>query len=349
VNSPLIAIVGDITPNRTLDPSLSDPVKAKNAAEQLGAELAKQGARLLVYGGPYLEADVVRGFIAANPKEDRSILMWYSQSNEPPEFPEEQSYPRLFERRAEKGADWEVAFYRAITKADGIILIGGGNATKISGLVAIGTMMPIIALSEFGGGARKVWESLSAGEDLPIRDEINEMAKPWSSGSAAACIKALFEQRYRKQLVAGTPKPIFSILAGFLFLVALSIVPWMWGQNELSVWMLFLVPLIAGGAGAAIRPMVDRQRGLIVGAQAVLVTIVLGLVAGGVAGVLFVTAQLTADPNLTAKAADYASRSIPFALGVGFIAGLTSEAVFSKLLGLDVVRVTGISITSPRT
>jgi hypothetical protein len=77
---------------------------------------------------------------------------------------------------------------------------------------------------------------------------------------------------------------------------------------------------------------------------------VLGLVAGGIAGVLFVTAQLTADPQLTANAQNiipYAQRSIPFAVGVGFVAGLTSDAVFGKLLGLEVVRTSGIA--APRT
>jgi hypothetical protein len=346
--SPLIAIVGDISPGRTLTPPMQNPAKAKNAAEQLGAELAKIGAKLLVYGGPFLEADVVRGFVAAGPKYDHCILMWYSRDNEPPPFPEEASHPKLFERRAERGADWEVAFYRSITTAHGLVLMGGGNAAKISGLVAIGTRMPIVALSEFGGGTAKVWESLSAGQDLPSREEIDLMARGWNDGSASACVKALYDQRARKQIIDGAPKPIFPIVAALLFLTALAIVPWMWGQNKISVWMLFLVPLIAGGAGAAIRPMVDRQKSSNVGAT-ILVTIVLGLVAGGIAGVLFVTAQLSANPNLTDNAADYASRSIPFALGVGFVAGLTSELVFGKLLGLDVVRVTGINSIPSKT
>ena len=348
MTSPLIAVVGDITPGRVLDPPLQDPAKAKRAAEQLGTELAQRGARLLVYGGPFLEVDVVRGFVAARPKQDHSILMWYTKDNEPPPFPEEASHPKLFLRRVERGADWEVAFYRAITRADGIILMGGGNATKISGQVAIGANMPILALSEFGGGAAKVWESLSAGEDLPTRDEIDLMARRWADDSAAACVKALLTQRDRRQFAEGMPRPALSILAGLLFLVALAIVPWVWGENAFTVWMLFLVPLVAGGAGDAIRPMVDRQRGIHAAAPAVLATIVLGLVAGGIAGVLFVTAQLTADPNLTASSALYARRSIPFALGVGFVAGLTSDAVFGKLLGLDVVRVTGIGTAPPR-
>jgi hypothetical protein len=86
-------------------------------------------------------------------------------------------------------------------------------------------------------------------------------------------------------------------------------------------------------------------------APAVLATVVLGLVAGGIAGVLFVTAQLTADPQLTANAQNlvpYAQRSIPFAVGVGFVAGLTSDAVFGKLLGLEVVRTSGIGSGTPR-
>jgi hypothetical protein len=351
MTSLLIAVVGDITPGRSLEPPLRDPAKARRAGEELGTELAQRGARLLVYGGPFLEADVVRGFVAAKPKEDHSILMWYTKDNEPPPFPEETTHPKLFLRRAERGADWEVAFYRAITRADGIILMGGGNATKISGQVGIGSRMPILALSEFGGGAAKVWESLSAGEDLPNRDEIDLMARRWSGNSAAACVKALLTQRDRRQVAEGTPRPALSILAGLLFLVALAIVPWVWGQNAFTTWMLFIVPLIAGGAGAAIRPMIDRQRGIQAATAAVLATIVLGLVAGGIAGVLFVTAQLTADPNLNAgpDLVLYARRSIPFALGVGFVAGLTSDAVFGKLLGLDVVRVTGIDTSPPRT
>ena len=264
---------------------------------------------------------------------------------EPPAFPEESTNPKLFDRRQEKGADWEVAFYRAVARADGLVLMGGGNATKVSGQVAIGTRMPILALAEFGGAAAKVWDTLSPGEDLPTRNEINTMAQPWTEASAKAWVDIIFAQKQRKQHIAGAPSPVFSILAGCLFLAALSIVPWVWGQNAFAVWMLFLAPLLAGGAGATIRPMVDRLRNSAVISPALLATLVLGLVAGGVAGVMFVTAQLTADPQLTANPANlvpYAQRSVPFAVAVGFVAGLTSDAVFGKLLGLEVLRTTGV-------
>lgn len=115
--------------------------------------------------------------------------------------------------------------------------------------------------------------------------------------------------------------------------------------------LLFMAALLAGGSGAVIRSMIDRLRGSQGTAPALLATLVLGLVAGGIAGVLFVTAQLTASPNLTTTAdlVQYAQRSIPFAVGVGFVAGLTSDAVFSKLLGVDVAHTTGISGSPTRT
>jgi hypothetical protein len=37
-----------------------------------------------------------------------------------------------------------------------------------------------------------------------------------------------------------------------------------------------------------------------------------------------------------------ASRLVPFALSIGFIAGFTLDAVFRKLTGLDVVRTEAI-------
>src|SRR6185369_2413640 len=133
VMGPLIAVIGDASPERTFDPPMQDPATAKKAAEELGRTLAERGARLLVYGGPFIESDFVRGFVAGRPDRDRSILMWYSREFAPMPFPEETTQPKLFDRRQERGADWEVAFYRSISRADGIILIGGGNTAKICG------------------------------------------------------------------------------------------------------------------------------------------------------------------------------------------------------------------------
>jgi hypothetical protein len=342
MQQPLIAIVGDINPQRPLVPSLANPPLARKAAEELGAELAKRNVRLLVYGGPFLEADVVRGYVGARPKADKSVLMWYSQGQVPPPFAEEAAHPKLFDRHVDSGTDWETAFYRSITSADGVLLMGGANSAKISGLIAIGSRMPILALSEFGGGTAQVWNALSAGSDLPTRGEIDTMARPWAAGSAQAGVAALLAQLDRKRTVVSALKPSQVLVSAALFICALAIVPWVWASNAWEAWMLFLAPLLAGGAGATIRPAADLLRGNAIQPTPLLVTLAVGLVTGGIAGVLFVTAQLTGNPDVE-HIASYARHSIPFALAVGFIAGLTSDSVFGKLLGINVIRTGGVA------
>ena len=90
MTQPLIAIVGDISPQRVLDPPLVDAAKAQAAAEQLGAELARRRTRLLVYGGPFLEAHVVRGYVAANPTHEFTkggdISWWWRDLRNDPRF-----------------------------------------------------------------------------------------------------------------------------------------------------------------------------------------------------------------------------------------------------------------------
>lgn len=168
------------------------------------------------------------------------------------------------------------------------------------------------------------------------------MAQPWKPPSAASLTDSLFAQVARKRTAVGTPSPWLSVLAGLLFTISVAIVPLIWGQNSLAAWMLFIAPLLSGGAGSAIRPIIDRLRGTSVVAP-ILGTVVLGMIAGGISTLLFVTAQLSGNPNAADELLKYAQRTIPFAVGIGFVAGLTSDAVFAKLLGLDIVQPGGIA------
>ena len=76
---------------------MKDPATAKKAAQEIGTELAERGARLLVYGRPFLEADVVQGFVAGKPAEDHSIITWYAKDQEQLPFGEETNHPTLSE------------------------------------------------------------------------------------------------------------------------------------------------------------------------------------------------------------------------------------------------------------
>lgn len=291
MHEPLIAVVGDVSPSRTLNPPADDLINGVKAMEELGRELAKRGARLLVYGGPYAEADAVRGYVAAGPKKDRCIVKWFSSNHPPPPFVEERTHPRLFDERIEKGPNWEVAFYRSLAKADAILLVGGGGATMISGHVAVGSGMPILALRKFGGGAAAVWETLYVGDDLPTRDELDAMAQPWTEGSAARLVTMLYAQIGRRRAVLRVLRPWQLGATALAFLGAVSLVPWLWGKGAPEVWALFAGPVLAGLAGAVVRSQIRgprEQAGL--PAPPFFQLIVFGAIAGGIAALLFITA-----------------------------------------------------------
>ena len=65
------------------------------------------------------------------------------------------------------------------------------------------------------------------------------------------------------------------------------------------------------------------------------------MVAGAVAGLLFVAAQLATTPDVLDGPA--ARRLLLFVLPVGFIAGLTFDAVYSKLRTQDVADTTALT------
>jgi hypothetical protein len=130
-----IAIVGGADPERN-DPQRSDSYKPKvhieaaNAiAQALGAELAKRGHSIIVYhsGAAYIEAEVVKGFANAAPRNERSIIVRQPQMGTPAIFQEEKTHPKLFRRIVDTSDLWEVSFYRSLADSDGVILIGGGG------------------------------------------------------------------------------------------------------------------------------------------------------------------------------------------------------------------------------
>ena len=92
-------------------------------------------------------------YLSSEPKvTERSIEVRY-----PPElhgrFPGEQDGDKRFVR-SQQGGDWEASIYPSFAQIDGIVPIGGGYT--ISGLLAIGSQTPLVALGGMGGQAHQV-------------------------------------------------------------------------------------------------------------------------------------------------------------------------------------------------
>jgi fructose-specific phosphotransferase system IIC component len=109
--------------------------------------------------------------------------------------------------------------------------------------------------------------------------------------------------------------------------------------------LLFISPLLAGVSGLTVRLVFDLKEGAVpLTSQSAITTAALGLIAGGVAGLLFITAQVTTAtaPPGQIVSIDQARRLVAFSVLIGFVAGLTLDAVFRKLIATDVVETSAI-------
>jgi hypothetical protein len=336
--------------NEPTHPFHFDPLvnikETREAAKLLGAEIAKRGHGLVVYDSRYIEADVVEGFVAANPKANDAeapIIIYQPPTEKLQQFKEELTHGALFERRADKTGHWEVSFYRSLADSDGVILLGGANSTMIAGQVSIGARVPILALERTGGAAGVVWKTIVPGIDLPTIDEHARMAHAPTADTASVWVKALEAQRRRRFAVETGPILWHAVYASLLFVLALAaalgshLIPGI--VTAFAKTLLLAATLLAGAAGASIRMVFERRYGsgpLVPPSMAI--TFALGAMAGALAGLLYLIAQpsdveLSKEPGL---------RLAAIVAVVSTIGGLTAETIFRKLLGIDVLQTRSI-------
>jgi len=364
---PLVAIVGSVDTQRNdYDPALRNVDVAKQACEELGRELAKSGCRIIVYASDpaYIEADIVRGYIASNLAKPKSIEIRYPQSigqGNSPSFPEQKTHPSVFNESPDTHPNWQVSFYASLKDASGVLLLGGGSSALITGVMAEMYRLPLISIATFGGSAQNVW-ALSLG-NLVTDEERRIMGSPtWRADSAEKLIKAIGDQRQRllaeevriHQAQQLEQKALHNraITAGILVLAAvmLTILGTFWVPPSPTLFGLFFfgTPLLAGASGGVARNLFDYLRGLPNRSPYdTLVAAVLGMMAGLIAAVLFVIAQWASNPavkDLSKALPPGLNLLVPFELVIGFIVGLTLEMVFAKLQGIDVVNVSPVTV-----
>jgi hypothetical protein len=340
----LIAIVGSVDETRPIEPPLKNPAQARQAAEAMGAALAEKGDRILVYTAEagFLETFVVRGYVGSGKAKPKSIVARFPMGNET-EFAEYAASPALFDLQRDRTEDWETSFYRSLREVDGVVLIGGGRSTLITGLIAVTLRIPLVATLAYGGKAEEVWKVLDSAQDLPSAEEINAMAKPGTAEVAREWVDSLEAQRRARQRQSSARQRIATVAAlllvgwvatlpvGFILLKART------AQGELPppwdivfIALLFISPLIAGASGATLRGLLPGQEGMTAGSS------VLGAAAGAIASLLYVGAQL-----LSSGASGGTPNNFPlllFAVGFGFIAGFTFDSVFKKLESVNALQ-----------
>jgi len=343
---PRIAVVGSIDETRVFDPPVTDPVGARRACEKLGGELAGAGWDLVVYSGQskFVEADVVRGYLGSGKAEAGSVEV--RAPKDKTGFAEFSSHREVFDIRSDSSRDWEVSYYRSLAGVDGVLLVGGGRSTLVTGLIALTLRIPVIAAATFGGNAVKVWGHLDneyRGHAAADAVDVAAMAAPWGDGSAKRLVGSLIaqretQQRHIQENTAARRRESrrtnigLAVISGLAVLVVAGLaVTWGWQLGTgLSIALLALLPTLAGAVGALVRTSLDRSQDW---ARAA----VLGGAAGLITGLLYIASQLIGAPDvLDTSQSDSVRRLLFFVLPIGFVAGLTFDAVYGKLRGKDV-------------
>ena len=336
-----IAIVGSVNPARSdYDPPAAHHADVDAACDALGRELAQQGFGLIVYSAhpDYIDARIVAAYVATGKARPGSIMVVFSASDAAAaSFAEQKTRPELFELTPDRSPDWEVAYFQSLAKADGVLAIGGGYSTFITGILARSLLIPLVTLNHFGGAAAKVWRALVDGQDLASRSAIDAMGVAPSPLTVAKLIHSFEEQsderRQRREGQLGTAKLLIAALALLAWVAALP-TGYLLLQSEASsvsrkvfLFLLFVTPLVAGFSGSTFRyilPSEDalpRPRDTISGAAA-----------GAAAGILYLGSQLAGGASLDNFV------WLMFAAIFGFVGGLTYDRVFAKLQSTDVTR-----------
>jgi hypothetical protein len=376
MSAPRIAIIGSYDPKRQKELDLRHLDDIVKAGEDLGRELAKQGFHIIVYSSDQhsLEVDVVRGYLESPDQAAGSIQVLFSQSyareHGEPTFAQKKPDDDRFEFQPDLSPDWESSFYRSLATVDGVLIVGGGPSALIAGIVAISHQKPVVACATFGGSGEKVWRALRE-QTYPLdRVEFSLMAAGgWASERAPRLIRLLASQRdgfarrleeaeavqsarvdavRRKEYQENARINWHAVVSAVLFVVAASTWPFAAYRNASSLpealVLVLLTTMIAGASGSTIRVVLDWAGGVdrtfVLSAynQYILLRFAaLGLVAGGLAGVSFVLAQLFTTPQSTdaVQQAEILTqalkRLIPFLMIIGFAAGLGAEIVLSNL------------------
>jgi hypothetical protein len=304
--------------------------------------LAAQGCAIIVYSsaGAFIEASVMRGYVEAGGAGRGSVQVRAPRASAS-HFPEQDRHPDLFDVRPDASPDWEVSYYRSLGDSDGVLLVGGGRSTYVTGLIALTLGLPVAAVTCFGGQAERVWEVLDRARN-DAHDEYLAAMEEWSDGLAKTLISSLLAQRQRREAKLAEERrdarrdarhAAVSLLAGVVLLLAsLAAIPLAYALKPgtaRSLAVLIAAPLLAAAAGAIVRHTFDEGHRW-------LRTAVLGTAAGAISALLFIAAQLLTTPDVL-QSAD-ARRLLFFVLPVGFIAGLTFDDVYRKLHAQDVTR-----------
>jgi hypothetical protein len=312
-------------------------------AQSVGRELGRAGTRIAVYSckETYLDRFVVSGYLEGcrSAKKTGSIYIWHKEGSRGGDFAE-RSDPELqpyFTECAEPVSEWGAIFYRSMSRIDGIWVLGGSDFAFVAGLWSLKIGLPTLTLACMGGASRKLWEVMKVEKDPYDDEELAVMGERWSKRSTERLVSIgkSHHRRRRPAPEAGAAKTTLVATSALLALtVLLPILALMalWSASPSVYLLLFVIPSVAGAAGASLRHIWDQTP---IPARSYATSALLGAGSGFAYSLLFLMNQASADSDLFDQAvAANVNRTAILTIStvlVGLAGGFAMDAVYRKL------------------
>ncbi|MFI5956215.1 hypothetical protein [Cryptosporangium sp. NPDC051539] len=357
VRRPLVMVAGSLDPERAVELKLRPGAMphATSACEAIGEGLARSGYDLLVFSSDamFIEPAVVRGYARGTTDETPGRVEVRIPSDLETDFGELDPTTDLDVIR-DTVPDWEVSYYRAIFDADAVILVGGGEATLLTGLLALAREIPVLPVGAFGGRS-DAFRGQARHSPLMTKEEFDRLGDDWrperSAGELITMLGAQLARRARALASAATDREAAAAAAreaereraateraaarrqaransaalGFVVctVVVSAVVLAMATQAARATvwWFALTVPLLVAAAGALLKASARREDwGWSVAS---------GLFAGLLSELAFLITEWFAVD-------DYAERADPFKMLLSLIviagaAGFTFDTVLQKI------------------
>ena len=376
--------------------SESERALTREDARHIGQVLAARDYGIMVYacdshkededaGDPqenkeYIEDSVVDGFVAhcasykgMKHRFRKSIQLWCQHMSLDTLHSiykgKAKEHEDLFDLRPDflssSSNTWRIPFFRSLSQADGMIVLGGAQLSLAAGVTALTHNLPLVAIKETQGRASTLWIELSEGRGLATRlgadamerhchgddkivekwiDSLESQAKAaekigpqidlphphwwlWTFTCLLACIALLCVGYYG----AGKTAAVVATQPALTTQPALA-----WTQSEhwqmLFYLTVFIAPVFSSALGGWIRlclePPVrtDPRRVPLMAAAAGLVVSLLYLIG---------TYMSVPGSSWIPQAPTFGMLVIVETLG--FVAGVTFDKVYAKLQSLDVI------------
>lgn len=334
---PSIVVVGSANPKREYNPEMKKIDLVPAACEAVGRELARAGCEIVVFSGSddYIEKDVVRGYLSALQAQDGGAIVVKAPLGRMTSFDVPPHLRHVLRFEPDPTEEWEVSYYRAVLEADGLIVVGGGRATRIAGVLAVARRIPLVALAYFGGAALTVWRYLDRHQNEATPEAISKMAAPWEDDTAKHVVDSLLDQRLRLQDAARrdqnrlqrarTVNGLFAVVA--IVLAALTaVLSFRTDATYTAVGCLIGGSLLMAAAGALINDASSNEPNLPW-------ALARGLGAGALACMLYVGSQTLTNPD--SLDAEATRRLAWLLMPLGLTAGFTLDKIFARLRNVD--------------